>query len=103
MDEVRGDGSCMRGPRKSSYSHANGNCVEVGNWRKSSLSFANGNCVEVGTYRKSRHSESGNCVEVGRGNGVGVRDTTQEGQPGRTEIEFPPAAWRAFTRRLKTP
>lgn len=75
----------MDSPRKSSHSHANGTCAALGTWRKSSLSFANGNCVEVG-----------------QGDGIGVRDTAQEGLPDRTEIEFPPAAWRAFTRRLKS-
>jgi hypothetical protein len=36
--------------RKSSYSSANGECVEVAFiWRKSSYSGGNGNCVEVAT------------------------------------------------------
>jgi len=59
-------------------------------------------CVEVGTYRKASYSNpNGACVEVGAGDGVGVRDTTQEGVPGRTELEFSAAAWSAFTGRLK--
>jgi hypothetical protein len=55
--------------------------------------------------RKSSYSNSGNCVEIGSYNGasdgVGVRDTMQAGQPGRTEVNFPAAAWRAFTGSLK--
>lgn len=71
-------------------------------WRKASYSVGNGNCVEVGTWRKASFSNpNGACVEVGTGDGVGVRDTTQEGIPGRTELEFSAAAWSAFTRRLK--
>lgn len=93
----------MDSARKSSYSQvSNSTCVEVGTCRKASYSNPNGACVEVGTYRKSRRSKAdGNCVEVGTGDGVGVRDTTQEGVPGRTELEFSAAAWSAFTGRLK--
>jgi hypothetical protein len=69
--------------------------------RKSSFSQLTA-CVEVGTWRKASFSNSqGACVEVGTGDGVGVRDTTQEGVPGRTELEFSAAAWSAFTGRLK--
>ena len=51
--------------RKSSYSGASNNCVEVAGWRTSSHSTASGECVEVadvdsGTYvRDSKRPEQG--------------------------------------------
>jgi hypothetical protein len=70
--------------RKSSYSHANGNCVEAGAWRKSSYSRANGSCVEAE-----------------RASGVVVRDTKEVGQLYRVVLKFPAADWREFIRVLK--
>jgi hypothetical protein len=72
--------------RTSTYSKANGNCAEIGSWRKSAASAHNGGCVEAG---------HGTAV-------IGVRDTRQEhlGEA-RTVLEFSPAAWVAFTARLK--
>jgi len=70
-------------------------------WRKSSRSES-GNCVEAASWRKSTASMSnGQCAEVGHGAGVvGVRDSQA---PGGGRLEVTPAAWRAFTARLKTP
>jgi hypothetical protein len=64
--------------RKSSYSDANGDCVEVASWRKSSHSAANGDCVEVGTGERI----------------VCVRDTTQDGIG--PVLDFPATAWISF-------
>jgi hypothetical protein len=65
----------------SSYTGANGNCVEVG-WRTSSYTTANGNCVEVANTPPS----------------IRVRDT--KNRTGGT-LTFAPAEWRAFlTRQL---
>lgn len=69
--------------RKSSYSAANGECVEVG-WRKSSYSDANGECVEVAADRRV----------------VGVRDSKQSGN-GIT-LEFPAQAWRTLIQGAKS-
>lgn len=69
--------------RKSSYSAANGDCVEVG-WRKSSHSDANGECVEVATDRRV----------------VGVRDSKQSAE-GIT-LEFPARAWRTLIDEAKS-
>jgi hypothetical protein len=66
-------------------------------WRKSSFSNASGNCVEVATgWRKSSYSSSsGNCVEVaGTARSVAVRDTKQHGRG--PILEFTPGAWREF-------
>jgi hypothetical protein len=72
-------------------------------WRKSSR-CGTSECAEIGAWRKSTSSFSnGNCAEVGQGQAVvGVRDTKQEhlGEA-RTVLEFTPAAWAAFTRRIK--
>lgn len=74
----------MNGWRKSRYSMANGNCVELDelrNWRKSSRSLPNGECVEAASDA-----------------GVAVRDTTDRGG---VTLEFPAGAWTAFTTALK--
>jgi hypothetical protein len=63
-------------------------------WRKSSYSFANGNCVE---WRTSSYSAgAGECVEVA--GAVQVRDSQD---PGGAVLAFSPAAWAAFTGRLR--
>jgi hypothetical protein len=69
----------------------------VSNYRKSTLSHANGNCVEIGEdYRKSSRSiGNGACVEAGNVPGaVLVRDTTDRTGP---VLSFPAEAWAAFT------
>jgi hypothetical protein len=68
----------MSGWRKSSASHANGNCLEAGeDWRKAGSSVNNGACAEVATAP----------------GGVLVRDTTDRSGP---FLAFPAGAWRAF-------
>jgi hypothetical protein len=72
-------------------------------WRKSSFSNASGNCVEVATaWRKSSYSgSSGNCVEVAGLSGlVAVRDTKQHGHG--PILEFEPGAWREFLADIRT-
>lgn len=55
-----------------------------GDWRKPGLSFSNGNCLEVASLLQ--------------GGGVLVRDT--KNRDGAV-LAFSPAAWRAFTGRLR--
>ena len=72
------------GWRKATYSHGNGNCVEVADaWRKATHSHGNGACVEIAAGQRA----------------VGVRDTAQAGR-GLT-LEFSAAAWRAFIATVK--
>ena len=89
--------------RRSSYSHANGNCVEVSpEWRKSSHSGANGQCVEVGAnWRKATPSSfNGNCVEVGEAQPcVLIRDTKQGGEG--PVLHVPASEWREFMTRVR--
>jgi Domain of unknown function (DUF397) len=73
--------------RKSSYSGANGECIEVATWRKSSHSGGNGNCIEVAASAR----------EVAAAE-VAVRDSTDPSGP---RLTFPPAAWRTFAATLK--
>jgi Domain of unknown function (DUF397) len=69
--------------RKSSYSNASGNCVEVGMaWRKSTHSNASGDCVEVGTARRA----------------ILVRDTTN--RSGAT-LTVPAEAWQALLAKVR--
>jgi hypothetical protein len=75
--------------------------VTVNGWRKSSYSFANGNCVEAaGNWRKSSRSKESNCAEVGQdGEGVLVRDSQD---PGGAVLVFGPVAWVAFLAGLRS-
>ncbi|MEU6267879.1 DUF397 domain-containing protein [Saccharopolyspora shandongensis] len=86
------------GWRKSSYSGAEADCVEVG-WSKSSYSGVQGDCVEVGWRKSSYSGGEGNCVEVGSGPGlVGVRDTKD--RDGGTLV-FSRVQWAAFVSGLR--
>jgi hypothetical protein len=81
--------------RKSSFSHANGNCIEVAasrggaRWVKSSLSFSNGQCAEVAAWQGS----------VGPAVVVGVRDTKDRGAG--PVLTFSAGAWEVFTAAVK--
>lgn len=70
-------------------------------FRTSTYSFANGNCVEIGTdWRKSGRSVNGGaCVEAGTSPGaVLVRDTTDRGG---VTLAFGTVAWREFLGSVK--
>ncbi|MBB6170762.1 hypothetical protein HNR23_000822 [Nocardiopsis mwathae] len=81
--------------RKSSYSGASQDCVEVAHFRKSTHSGVNGGCVEVAHFRKSTHSgASQNCIEVADlPTGAALRDSKH---PERGHILFPASEWAAF-------
>jgi hypothetical protein len=70
-------------------------------WVKSSYSFANGNCVEAaGNWRKSSRSKESNCAEVGQdGAVVGVRDSRDPDGP---VLVFGPTVWVAFLAGLRS-
>jgi hypothetical protein len=98
--------------RRSSWSGANGNCVEVAplgraTWRKSTHSGQNGNCVEIAplgaaAWHKSTHSgQRGNCVEIAD-NLLGVLAIRDSKNPDGPKLLFTPAAWRAFTTSVKS-
>lgn len=65
-------------------------------FRKSTFSFANGNCIEVGKdWRRSHACDGGACLETASAPGaVLVRDTTDREGP---VLRFHPEAWAAFT------
>jgi len=85
--------------RKSSRSHANGDCVEVAaNWRKSSHSGVI-DCVEVAFHKSSRSESNGHCVEtLVCSCGVLVRDSKDPRGP---VLSIGPDDWRAFTAAIK--
>lgn len=96
----------MSGWRKSRFSET-GQCVEVsdlpgedtGDYRKSTFSSANGQCIEVGWRKPGRSISNGACVEAGNGPGaVLVRDTTDRSGP---VLVIPAKAWAAFTARTR--
>jgi len=78
----------------SSYSHANGNCVQC-RWVKSTYGGHNGNCLE---WRTSSYSGSmGDCVEAA--GGILVRDS-QLGDASPV-LSFTPQAWARLTASLR--
>jgi Domain of unknown function (DUF397) len=84
--------------RKSSYSHAHGNCVEIAMlWKKSSFSAYHGNCVEVAMswFKSSFSNSQGACVEVDvkPEDGVFVRNSRF---PDGSTLHFTDAEWDAF-------
>ncbi len=70
-------------------------------WRKSSYSTAASNCVEVAAlgWRTSSYSTSqSNCVEVALGGpAIGVRDSKD---PDGTVLAVPAGYWSAFLRGI---
>lgn len=63
-------------------------------WRKSSFSTANGQCVEVGWKKSSYSGAGGDCVEVSRGEEfVYVRDSKDPNSP---KLTFTHGEWNAF-------
>lgn len=78
----------------SSYSYANGNCVQVA-WRKASASTNNGHCVEVGWNKSSHSATNGHCAETTTGPGlVYVRDSKNPDGP---KLTFTSQDWAEFT------
>jgi hypothetical protein len=67
-------------------------------WRKSSYSTANGDCVEVGWRTSSYSANGGNCVEVATGASVLIRDTKD--REGGT-LTAPATTWRELLSRLR--
>jgi uncharacterized protein DUF397 len=81
--------------RKSSFSTANSNCVEV-TWRKSSYSGANSDCVEVSWRKSSFSTANSECVEVAvTPELVAARDSKNASGP---VLTFASAHWSAFLR-----
>ena len=70
------------------------------NWRKSSYSFANNNCIEVAWHKAEASNLNGNCVEAGPGEcgNVHVRDSKNPDGP---VLTFTPDEWTAFTAGVK--
>lgn len=81
---------------KSSYSTANGQCVEV--WWKSSYSAYNGSCVEMAWRTSSHSTANGHCVEVATPGEVLVRDSKDPDGP---RLSFTPAEWSAFLAEVR--
>ena len=69
-------------------------------WRKSRRSYSNGACVEAASWRVSRSCDGGACAMVGHGPGVVAIRDSQLGDASPV-LEVSPAAWRAFTARLR--
>nr|WP_082376027.1 DUF397 domain-containing protein [Nocardiopsis sp. NRRL B-16309] len=86
--------------RKSSYSGAGNNCVEVASWRASSHSGAGKECVEVASWRASSYSGGGkDCVEVADvESGALVRDSKQ---PELGHLSFVSGEWSMFLTSVK--
>lgn len=68
-------------------------------WRKARASMNHGACAEAASWRKAAASlANNNCVEAGHAPGIiGVRDSRSPAMV----LEFTPAAWTAFTMRLR--
>lgn len=88
--------------RKSTYSSANGECVEVAVvWRKSTRSSGTGECVEVATaWRKStRSGANGSCVEIATTAAtIAVRDSKNPDGP---KLLVTRHGWATFLQGVK--
>lgn len=72
---------------------------DLGSWRKSAYSGAQGDCVEVGWSKSSYSAAEGNCVEVAQApDFVGVRDSKD---PDGAALAFPRHQWAAFVSGLR--
>jgi hypothetical protein len=85
---------------RSSYSAANGNCLE---WRVSSYCESGGDCVQ---WRASSFCAANECVQVGARSGGscgGMRSTQvrDSKDPDGLVLSFAGPAWREFIRRAK--
>jgi len=70
---------------------------EVIVWRKSSYSGASGECVEIGWRKSSFSGHEGDCVEVGwQAAEVAVRDSKNPAGP---TLSFPIEHWQGFLKK----
>lgn len=71
-------------------------------WRKSSFSYANGQCVEIAclaaVWQAATASGHEACVEVTPRNGVAVRDSKN---PQGRHLHFGPRGWNSFVTWIK--
>ncbi|MEV6233717.1 DUF397 domain-containing protein [Saccharopolyspora shandongensis] len=73
--------------------------AELAGWRKSSYSGAQADCVEVGWSKSSYSGSQSECVEVGWApQVVGVRDTKDRDG---AVLMFPRRQWAAFVSGLR--
>jgi hypothetical protein len=84
--------------RKSTYSDANGTCLETA-FKKSSYSNTSGTCLEAAYKASSYSTGANNCLEAALPAGtVLVRDSKDITIPG---LAFTPDAWVTFLATIK--